>query len=116
MAIEKFSAKDIDRVIHKKGYKLITFYVDGCCPCKVMEPILEDLSAAYDGEVQFYKYQLTDVVHFREDPAIKYFNAIPLPTMIYYHDQKEVYRQVGECSKAKMRRQLEDFLNNGEMA
>jgi thioredoxin 1 len=34
---------------------VIDFYADWCGPCKVIAPIIEELSTEYDGKVDFYK-------------------------------------------------------------
>ena len=34
---------------------LIDFYATWCGPCRVLEPILEELYTEYDGEVDIYK-------------------------------------------------------------
>lgn len=34
---------------------VIDFYADWCGPCKMVAPIIEELSKEYDGKVDFYK-------------------------------------------------------------
>lgn len=34
---------------------VIDFYADWCGPCKMVAPIIEELSQEYDGKVDFYK-------------------------------------------------------------
>ena len=39
---------------------IIDFYADWCGPCKVVAPILEELSKEYAGRVNFYKVDTED--------------------------------------------------------
>ncbi|HKL07504.1 MAG TPA: thioredoxin domain-containing protein, partial [Bacteroidales bacterium] len=34
---------------------LIDFYADWCQPCKIVAPILEELSGEYEGKINIYK-------------------------------------------------------------
>lgn len=58
---ETFKAKVFDYE-NEKGWKfkgnlpcIIDFYADWCGPCKMVTPILEEISKEYDGKIDIYK-------------------------------------------------------------
>ena len=63
---EKFTEKVID-FENSKDWKfngklpaIIDFYADWCGPCKMVAPILEELSGEYAGKVDIYKVNTED--------------------------------------------------------
>jgi len=57
---------------------VIDFYADWCRPCKMVAPILGDLSEEYDGQVKFYK------VNTEKDPELaKAFGISNIPTLMF---------------------------------
>ena len=60
---------------------LVAFYADWCGPCKMVAPVLEELSKEYEGKVNIYKVdteaeaELADVFGIRSIPT---FLFIPL--------------------------------------
>jgi thioredoxin 1 len=57
---------------------VIDFYADWCGPCKVVAPLLNQLSAEYDGKVKFYK------VNTEKDPEVaKVFGISSIPTLLF---------------------------------
>lgn len=55
---------------------IIDFYADWCGPCKMVAPILEELSKEYDGKLKIYKVdteveqELSAVFQIRSIPSI----------------------------------------------
>ena len=43
-----------------KNPVLIDFYATWCGPCRVLEPILDELYEEYDGEIDIYKVNTED--------------------------------------------------------
>lgn len=57
---------------------VIDFYADWCMPCKMVAPLLNQLSAEYEGKVKFYK------VNTEKDPEVaKVFGISSIPTLLF---------------------------------
>jgi thioredoxin len=57
---------------------VIDFYADWCMPCKMISPLLNQLSAEYEGKVKFYK------VNTEKDPEVaKVFGISSIPTLLF---------------------------------
>lgn len=72
-----------------KGNKpaIIDFYADWCAPCKMVAPILDDLSEEYDGKVDILKVntevemELSTVFGIRSIPSILFIPMDGQPMM-----------------------------------
>ncbi|MDO5754777.1 MAG: thioredoxin family protein [Tissierellia bacterium] len=107
----RIKKKDFDKIMKRDGYKIIFFYIDGCCPCKTIEPIMDDLTIAYDGEIDFYKYRLENILDFKEDPIIQKYRATPFPCTVFFKGDEEIHRIYGEESKAVFRKACENLIH-----
>ncbi len=57
---------------------VIDFYADWCMPCKMVAPLLDQLSEEYDGKVKFYK------VNTEKDPEVaRVFGISSIPTLLF---------------------------------
>ncbi len=57
---------------------LIDFYATWCGPCRVLEPILDELYTEYDGEIDIYKVNTED-----EMELAGAFGVMSLPTLLF---------------------------------
>ena len=70
--------------------RLIDFYAEWCGPCKVMDPIMEELKPRYDGKVAF------EEVDVEADGALaEKFQVMSIPTFVILKDDREVARKTG---------------------
>lgn len=66
---------------------VIDFYADWCGPCKMVAPVLEDLSKEYEGRVNIYKVntedqqQLAAMFGIRSIPSILFIPVDGQPSM-----------------------------------
>lgn len=84
---------------------LVDFWAPWCGPCKMVAPILEELSEEYGDKIQVVKLN-TD-----ENPAVTgRYGITGIPTMNVYVGGEVVKTLVGALPKQKLVRELEDFL------
>lgn len=81
---------------------IIDFYADWCGPCKMVAPILEELSNEYEGKIVIYKVdteaelELSGVFGIRSIPTLLFIGADGEPMMQPGALPKHVLRQVIE--------------------
>ncbi len=76
---------------------LIDFWAPWCAPCKMMEPILEELEKELKDSVQIKK------VNVDEEPnEASKFGVMGIPTYVVMKDGKEVGRKVGFTPKEEL--------------
>jgi len=69
---------------------VVDFYADWCPPCKMMEPVVEQLSTEFAGRVKIGKLNTDD----NQEIAIRY-GVMGIPTLGLFRDGKMVDRLVG---------------------
>ncbi len=84
---------------------VVDFWAEWCGPCRVISPIIEELSQEYNGKVQFAK------VNVDESPDLAgRFGVQGIPTLIIFKDAKEVGRLVGAAPKSRLAQEIEKIL------
>lgn len=90
----KISADDFKaQVLDHKGVVFVDFYADWCAPCKVTEPIIEQLS----GEMKNLKFVKIDVDQ-APDLSSQY-SVFSIPTFVIFKDGQVAAQFVGAQSK-----------------
>ncbi len=85
-----------EEVLKSEKPVLVDFFAEWCGPCKMMAPILEQLS----GEKEDVKFAAVDVDD-AERLAIKY-GISSIPCMIFFKNGEEADRVVGAVPKQKL--------------
>lgn len=84
---------------------IIDFYADWCGPCKMVAPILEELSKEYEGKVMIYK---VDTEAEQELAAV--FNIRSIPTFLFIPVDGEPAMQPGALSKDTFEKVIAEYL------
>ena len=103
-----FAVTDADfeqEVLKSDTPVLVDFWADWCQPCKMIAPIVEDLSDEYDGRVKFAK---VDVDSNPQTPMN--YGIRGIPTLIVFQGGEAVEQVVGAVPKAELKKRLESAL------
>lgn len=81
--------------------ELLDFYADWCGPCKIMEPVMEELEKEMGDKVKITKIDVDQ----KQDEASKY-GVMSIPTYIILKDGEEKDRFIGATSKENVIQKL----------
>ena len=82
-------------VLESRGYSFVDFYADWCGPCRMLSPIMDEIS----DDQSVYKINVDE-----EGELASEYGVMSIPCVILFKDGKEYARSVGLKSK-------EDILN-----
>jgi thioredoxin 1 len=104
MAVLKVTDSNFDQEVLKASLPvLVDFYAEWCGPCKMAEPVLEELSESYKDKVLFVK------VNVDENQIPSKYGVMSIPTTILFKDGNEMDRQTGFGGKQV----FEDLIKKG---
>ncbi len=84
---------------------IIDFYADWCGPCKMVAPVLEELSKEYEGKLVIYK---VDTEKEMELSAV--FGIQSIPTFLFIPLEDQPMMQPGALSKKVFKQVIEERL------
>jgi thioredoxin 1 len=76
---------------------LVDYWAEWCGPCKMIAPILDEVSEAYQGKLQIAKMNVDEN---RDIPAK--FGIRGIPTLMLFKDGQLAATKVGAMSKAQL--------------
>ena len=84
------------------GVTLIEFWAEGCGPCRMMGPVLDQLAAEYAGKAQVCKVNVDN-----EGGLAQEFNVSSIPMLLVMKDGQVVKQFVGVTPKAELAKALD---------
>ena len=84
---------------------VVDFNADWCGPCKMMAPVLEELSGEYEGRVAFY------AVNVDQNPDLaQKFSVMSIPDLVFLKKGAEIDTSVGFVPKEALKGWIDSHL------
>jgi len=84
---------------------IIDFYADWCGPCKMVAPILEELSKEYDGKLNIYKVNTEE-----QQELAAAFGISSIPSLLFIPKDEKPQLAAGALPKNKFQEVIRDIL------
>jgi len=84
---------------------LIDFYADWCQPCKMVAPILEELSDEYDGKIKIYKIDTE-----AEQELAGIFGIKSIPSLLFIPKDGKPQMAQGALPKPQLKEAIDNVL------
>ncbi len=97
---------DFDKtVLQAEKPVLVDFWATWCGPCRMVAPILDDLSDEYDGRISFVKVDVDQ----NPKTAARY-SIMSIPTLLIFKNGEPASHIVGLRPKEELKRSLDAVL------
>lgn len=84
---------------------LIDFYADWCGPCKMIAPILDELSKEYEGKINIYKINTEE-----QQELASVFGIRSIPSMLFCPLDEQPQMAAGALPKQSLIQAIDDIL------
>ena len=84
---------------------VIDFYADWCGPCKMVAPILEELSKEYEGKIRIYKVDTED-----QQELAAAFGIRSIPSLLFCPMDGQPQMAAGALPKQTMEKAINEIL------
>jgi thioredoxin 1 len=94
-----------EEVIKSDVPVLVDFWAEWCVPCRMVAPIVEEISEDYAGKLKVGKFNVDDGTEL----ASKY-NVVSIPTLLLFKDGEIVNQKIGAGSKQDIEAIFKDYI------
>lgn len=105
MAAIHFTNDGFNKALAQGGVMLVDFWAGWCGPCRMLGPVIDQLSEEYAGKV------IVGKVNVDEEPVLaQQFGVMSIPNVVILKNGKEVDRLVGVQPKGNFTAKLDKVL------
>lgn len=105
MAIEVNESNFEETVLGQGTVALVDFWAEWCGPCRMVGPIVEEVSKEYEGKATIVKCDVDSAPEI----SVKY-GIRNIPTLLFFKDGEIADKLVGAVQKSKITEKLDALL------
>jgi thioredoxin 1 len=105
MKVEVTTDNFKEEVLQSEVPVLVDFWAEWCMPCKMIAPILDEMSNEYDGRLKIGKLNVDE----QGEIAAEY-NIVSIPTLLLFSGGEVVNQQIGAVPRPKIEGMVQDHL------
>ena len=92
-------------VIESDTPVVVDFWAEWCMPCKMVAPVLDQISQDYAGRLKIAKVNVDDAGEIAQK-----YNIVSIPTLLLFKDGNVVGQQVGAVPRETIESLFKDHL------
>jgi thioredoxin 1 len=92
-------------VLKSSQLVMLDFWATWCGPCNTIAPIIEELSAEYEGKLTVGKVNIDDCTR-----VIKKYSVRSIPTILFFKNGEQIDKMVGAASKKVFEDKIKSLL------
>lgn len=104
MAVE-FTDSNFQETALSGGVSVVDFWAQWCGPCRLISPIIDDLSVEFEGQATIGKVNVDDNPEISQKYGVR-----SIPTILFIKDGEVVDKHVGTATKATLTEKLKAHL------
>ena len=104
--VTELNTENTKEFTNSQGVVLVDVWAPWCGPCKMISPIVDEISNDFYGKVKVGKLEADSNRDMVMEMGIR-----SIPTLIVYKDGQEVERSTGSINKQKLSEMLQNHLN-----
>jgi thioredoxin 1 len=105
--MKQISGADFNsEVLASKEPVLVDFYSDGCQPCRMMSPVLQEMETEANGQFKIVKVDAAAEAELASSYGVR-----SVPSFFAFSNGKCVGQTIGAKSKANMKKWFEDSVH-----
>ncbi len=95
--MKKFTTNEFKALLTEEGLVLADFFATWCGPCKMLTPVLEDLSESLPNNITIAKIDIDE-----ETELVREYRITSVPTLLLFKNGKVVDSAIGYRSKQNL--------------
>lgn len=94
-----------EEVLESQIPVIADFWAEWCVPCKMVEPILEEMAGEYEGKIKVAKINVDE-----NGEIASQFNIVSIPTLLLFKDGNIVKKQIGAVPRHIIENMIKEYI------